>query len=384
MAAFRRSAYSPTERICSAESAVVIWGCGMLRNRPDGNVGASVGDALRQIWPPFVLVAGLLLIGAVAASDGLFEAIGSRLASIPGNGFALFIALMGLVAGVTVVLNLDTSVVFLTPIVLHAARRRRIPERAFLYGVVLMSNSASLLLPGSNLTNLLVLLPLHVSGGVYASRMAPAWAAAVVITIVVLIAWRWRDLRVRRTGALATAPFRIGLGAVGIVVATVLVIVFENAAIPVAAAGIVLALGQVMLTHRMSARAAIRAVNVPMLTVVFVIAVALGTLARAWSGPGHLMTSVGAWPSALIGASSAAAVNNLPAAVMLSARPPAHPLPLLIGLNLGPNLVVWGSLSALLWLRVARAHGAEPSPRTYSAIGSVLVPVSIVAALLAL
>ena len=77
------------------------------------------------------------------------------------------------------------------------------------------------------------------------------------------------------------------------------------------------------------------------------------------------------------------AVNNLPASVLLTPHPPVHMVALLIGLNLGPNLAVTGSLSAILWLRVARSLGATPSIRTYSLIGSVLVPCSIAAALLA-
>src|SRR5437868_7907026 len=91
----------------------------------------------RQAWPPFVLVTGLLLIGAVAAADGLFEALGARLAHARLGARGLLLALLGLVAVVTAVLNLDTAVVFLTPVLVHAARRRRLDERPFLYGSAL-------------------------------------------------------------------------------------------------------------------------------------------------------------------------------------------------------------------------------------------------------
>jgi len=53
-------------------------------------------------------------------------------------------------------LNLDTSVVFLTPVLLQTARFRSVKEEAFLYGSIFMANAASLLLLGSNLTNILV------------------------------------------------------------------------------------------------------------------------------------------------------------------------------------------------------------------------------------
>jgi Na+/H+ antiporter NhaD/arsenite permease-like protein len=54
---------------------------------------------------------------------------------------------------------------------------------------------------------------------------------------------------------------------------------------------------------------------------------------------------------------------------------------LLIGLDRGPNLVVTGSLSAIFWLQVAKREGATPSIRSYSAVGVVMVPLTIMAAL---
>jgi arsenical pump membrane protein len=74
-------------------------------------------------------------------------------------------------------------------------------------------------------------------------------------------------------------------------------------------------------------------------------------------------------------------VNNLPAASLLAARTPGHPFALLIGLNLGPNLFVTGSLAWLLWLRAARSAGARPSLARASRIGAVAVPLSMAAAL---
>src|SRR5438067_2813229 len=146
----------------------------------------TIVSAGSQAWPPFVLVAGLLLIGAVAAADGLFDATGARLARTRLGARGLLIALLGLVAVVTAVLNLDTSVVFLTPVLVHAARRRGLDERPFLYGSVFMSNSASLLLPGSNLTNLLVLRHDPISGTAFAVSMLPAWLVACALTAALL------------------------------------------------------------------------------------------------------------------------------------------------------------------------------------------------------
>src|SRR5690242_13599571 len=117
----------------------------------------AILGAAGQSWPPFVLVFGLLLVGRAAADEGLFEALGARLARARLGSRGLLLALLALVAVVTAVLNLDTAVVFLTPVLVHAARAREVDERPFLYGSVFMANAGSLLLPGSNLTNLLVL-----------------------------------------------------------------------------------------------------------------------------------------------------------------------------------------------------------------------------------
>jgi arsenical pump membrane protein len=127
-----------------------------------------------------------------------------------------------------------------------------------------------------------------------------------------------------------------------------------------------------------------QAVNPFLLAMLFAVAASIGTLARLWHGPSRLMAGANAWATAWIAAGAAGAVNNLPAAVLLSARLPAHLPALLLGLDLGPNLVVTGALSAVLWLRIARAEGAAPSALTYSKIGLVLVPLSITAGLLAL
>jgi len=86
----------------------------------------------------------------------------------------------------------------------------------------------------------------------------------------------------------------------------------------------------------------------------------------------------------VVAACSSLLVNNLPAAVVLSARPAAHPNALLLGLDIGPNLAFTGSLSALLWLQAARAVGAHASLRDYSRLGVVLVPGTLALTLAAL
>ncbi len=118
-----------------------------------------------------------------------------------------------------------------------------------------------------------------------------------------------------------------------------------------------------------------------MLVGLFGVAVALGTVGRAWSGPATLLSHLDSWGTAVVGAFLSVVVNNLPAASLLAARVPPRPFALLVGLNIGPNLFVTGSLAWLLWLRSARSAGARPSIARASLLGMVAVPLSMAAAL---
>jgi arsenical pump membrane protein len=337
---------------------------------------AEARAAASQAWPPFVLVAGLLLVGIVAHEDGLFDALAAAADRVPGSTAVLLLVLLGVVALVTVLLNLDTSVAFITPVLILAARRRGATEKAFLYGVFFMSNSASLLLPGSNLTNLLVLAREHVAGALFAARMFPAWVAAVAITaVVVLVIYRLGPPSSGRPEEPAR-PQRVGtLGLTATLAVAVLVLVLRQPALPVLAIGVA-----AVAIRGLSTRHVNEALGPAVLVGLFGLAVGLGTLARSWDGPSHLIRTAGGWETAVIGAGGAALLNNLPAAVLFTAKRPPHPRALLLGLNLGPNLVVTGSLSALLWYRAAKRTGAHPSLATVTRIGIVLVPLSIAAA----
>jgi arsenical pump membrane protein len=77
-------------------------------------------------------------------------------------------------------------------------------------------------------------------------------------------------------------------------------------------------------------------------------------------------------------------VNNLPAASLLAAKRPPHPYTLLVGLNVGPNLFVTGSLAWVLWRRAAHTAGARPEIRRAVSLGVVSVPLAIAAAVLVL
>jgi arsenical pump membrane protein len=335
-----------------------------------------------QDWPPFVLVAGLLLVGLVADEDHLFSAGGHLLARFCTNGVLLYTGTVLLVLVVTTLLNLDTSVTFLTPVVVYAARSRGEGEAPLLAACLLLSNAGSLLLPGSNLTNLIVLGHLHLSGGAFFAHMAlPALAAAAVTALAVALAHH-RALHTTRIATIEPEHPVLGVGLVAVVAVTVLVVVLRSPALPVAAVGLAACALRANRDGdgRAAARSAVRILGVPVLLGLFGLAVALGTLGRSWSGPATLLSHLNAWGTAALAAVTSVLVNNLPSASLLAARQPPHPFALLIGLNVGPNLFVTGSLAWILWLRAARNAGGHPDVRRTSLLGLLSVPVAIGAA----
>jgi arsenical pump membrane protein len=344
----------------------------------------ALRDAALQAWPPFVLVTGLLLIGLVAHDDGLFARAGSLLEQLPGPPAALLAGGIALVAVVTAVLNLDTAVVFLTPVLVLAARARGVDEEPFLYAAVYLANASSLYLPGSNLTNLLVLAEDPIPGSAFAARLLAPAAAATLATAAGLWLLFRRRLGHHRPPHPHPATRRGGawVGLPAAAAAAGLTLGLAHPAVAVLGVGL-LAVAIEVARGRLALAAVVRSVGPAVLTLLFLASVALGAIARVWDGPAALLAGAGRWETAGIGALAAVGLNNLPATVLLSAQAPPHPRALLIGLNLGPNLAVTGSLSAYLWLRAARQVGARPSVAAFSRRGIVLAPLAIAAALAA-
>jgi arsenical pump membrane protein len=359
---------------------------------PIGMAAAIVGawlapnaarGAADQAWPPFVLVTGLLLIGSVAAEDGVFKVAGDRLADLSRSGVLTYVAAMGAVTLVTATLNLDTAVVFLTPVLMATARRRGSGVAPFLYASIFMANASSLFLPGSNLTNLIALAGRGQTGGSFFALMAPAAIGAVVVTGLGLTVWARSDLRGTSSLHGDATPLKVGLGVVGVLAATLLSIALSSPAIPVVVVGVVLTAVR-MIQRRLTFRSAGETLGGTVLLGLYGLAVAMGTLGRVWAYPAHLLMHSGAAETTVLAALATIVLNNLPAASLLAAHHPSHPAQLLLGLNVGPNLFVTGSLAWFLWFRVARTNGASPSLAQSTRLGLVLAPLALLFASLCL
>jgi arsenical pump membrane protein len=342
-------------------------------------------DEAQAIGPTLALLGGLLVLGDGCERAGLFDALAARIAVGAGGSPQRLLALVfAAAAAVTAVLGLDATVVLLTPAAFAAARRARLDARPSLYACTHLANSASVLLPVSNLTNLLAFRAADVSFTHFAALMVLPWAALLGVEWIGLRRWFAGELDAPagRTphDALPPVPVR----ALAVLAAT-----FAGFLIGVDPAwpAVIGALTMVAV-ERVKPLDVLRAVDVPLL--VFVLGLAIIVRAVGAHGVGDLAADVlpsGDGLLALIGVTLVAAVlanllNNVPAVLLLlpaaAAGGTATVLAVLIGVNAGPNLTPTGSLATLLWRRVLRARDSEPSLVEFLKLGAVTVPPALI------
>lgn len=362
----------------------------------------SVHDAAAEVATLLHVVAFLgavLVLAQLCDDEGLFEAAGAAMARADvGPPQHLLRRVFVIAACLTAVLSLDATVVLLTPVVLMMVRRRRAPIRPHAYATAHLANTASLLLPVSNLTNLLAFQATGLSFVRFTALMAAPW---LVATAVVYLIFRWffrADLRATpehlRAGPPPPVPVFalvvLGLTLAGFVVAET----FGVAPAWAAVAGATVLAGRGLVLRRSTSVGILRAANAGFL--VFVLALGVVVRAVVDNGLGDRMSALlpaGSGLAALLGVAAVAAVlanlvNNLPATLVLAPLvAPAGPvavLAVLIGVNIGPNLTYAGSLSNLLWRRVLRRYGVPAGVGEYTRLGLCTVPPTLLAAVLAL
>ncbi len=313
----------------------------------------------------------------------------------------LFLMIYGVGTVVTVFLSNDATAVVLTPAVFAAARAAGAEPLPYLFACAFIANAASFLLPISNPANLVL----------YASHMPPllSWlghflipsALSIGATLTVLLLMERGRLRetIRADVAQPALPAGGVLAAIGIG-ATVIVLMGTSAAgfqlgMPTALAGI--ATSAIVVTRKREAPwAVLRGVSWPVLPLVaglFVLVAGLrqtGVLAQLSNllhrAAAHSDMGAAAGGSALL-ALACNLMNNLPAGLIASSTiAAAHPSAqvtdaLLIGVDLGPNLSVTGSLATILWLTALRREGLEVGFGAFLVRGAALMPVALLLAL---
>ncbi|MGI8778615.1 MAG: SLC13 family permease [Solirubrobacteraceae bacterium] len=192
-----------SEAVAAAAGAVALVAAGA--------VGLShAGDALGELGPTVGFLAALLLIADGCRREGLFEAIGVVMArGSRGSPRRLLAFVFVTGAGVTAVLSLDATVVLLTPVVFATAARMRTSPKPHVYACSHLANSASLLLPVSNLTNLLAFDASELSFVRFAALMALPTIAAVGVEWLVISRFFGVDLGRPRRRTPPPAPVEL-------------------------------------------------------------------------------------------------------------------------------------------------------------------------------
>ncbi len=384
------------EAVAAAPAAVILIAAGAIR------VSDAAAEA-RRLGPVIGFLVAILVLAHLCDDDGLFRACGAwmaRSAAGPAQHAEprrLLTQVFGIAAVTTAVLSLDATVVLLTPVVFATAARLEVRARPHVYACTHLANSASLLLPVSNLTNLLALAASGLAFGRFAALMALPWLAVIGTEYVVFRRFFATDLGPR--GA------RVHGEGTGLPVFTLAVVALTLAGFAGAsAAGVNPAwaafAGAAVLAVRALARRRVRPVDLVRAADipfgVFVLALGIVVTAVVGNGLGRtlapLLPSGTSLPALLATAALAAALanvcNNLPA--VLALLPLAAPsgagavLAVLLGVNIGPNLTYTGSLATLLWRRILQRHGSAPDLGEFTRLGLLTVPAGLVLAVLAL
>lgn len=359
-----------------------------------GAVGlGALRAAVDQTWDVLLFLTGMMLVAWVADRAGVFVWLADGCALLArGSGWALFAGVIVLAAAITPLLSLDTTVIMLTPVVYGIATRRRLDPLPMLYACVFIANTGSLLLPVSNLSNLLLYHQLGLGFGQFAGLLWLPNLVAIITTGVVLGVIFRRRIPVRFTpradplppadGWLRLAALLVGLTLVGLMVCGLAGVPLSFPAL--AGGGTMVAAG--LAGRRFGVRHAVGAITWPVIVFMFAMTVLVHGVDRVLLAgiPVRLPENpvAGLWLSAALAGLGSNVINNLPMAVLaLSFLPPADGVSsnalavgTLIGVNIGPTLTTFGSLATILWLAQLRERRVRVTLRDYLRVALVTTP----------
>jgi arsenical pump membrane protein len=364
--------------------------------------GAEAEANLRRIAPLLLFLGSVIVLASLTRAALVFDVLAARLAIIGGGSYpALFLLCVAFAATTTALFNLDTTAVLLTPVFLALAPRARIAALPLAMTTIWLANTASLLLPISNLTNLLAADRVALSTPEFAGRMWAPQLASVAATMAFLWACYWRrgargsdrylpPEPVRLRTAQQRVLFWVAAAACLLFVLAILV-VREDIGYAAAAAAVLVVAAFAALD-----RSKLRLSLVPwqlliLVTGLFLVVPTLsrhGLLEVVASLVGTAPDGLGALRTAAAGAGLSNLVNNLPAYAAAEAAVPVgnhdQLLALLLGTNIGPIVTPWASLATLLCLESCRRHGLRVPLRRFAVTGLGLATVALTASVAAL
>jgi len=376
--------------------------CGLL------GAAAALQAALRGL-DVYLFLAGMMLLAELARREGLFDWLAAwtvRLAR--GSARRLFLLVYGVGIVVTVFMSNDATAVVLTPAVYAVARKCGARPLPYLFACAMVANAASFVLPISNPANLVVFGSQPPPLLDWLRRFALPSLCAVGVTYAVLRRWFAAELAVKLDTAVAVEAgvpglsssartVAWGLGAVALVMTAASASGRQLGAPTLAAAGAVAAV--LFIGQRRSPWPTLRSLSWSVLLLVaglFVLVRAIedtglvAALAQGLQAGAAASTAAAAWAGGVAVALLGNPVNNLPAGLLAaSLLSGAHADPtiynaVMIGIDLGPNLSVTGSLATILWLEAIRREGDDVSAWSFLKVGLVAMPAALLPALAAL
>ncbi|MEC3913917.1 SLC13 family permease [Nocardia sp. CDC160] len=353
---------------------------------------------MRRIAPLLLFLGSVIVLAQLARRAKVFDVIAHRLAIVAGGNYVgLFLLCVLFAATTTMVLNLDTTAVLLTPVMLALAVPARIPPLPLAMTTLWLANTASLLLPVSNLTNLLAADRVALTATGFAAGMWLPQLLSIAVTMACLWWWYWRRAQrgadryvvpepIRLENARERVLFYASGGACVLFVVAIPVVGDRIGIAATVAAAIAVAACAVY------DRAALRWSLFPWRLLVFVSGLFLVVPTLSLHGLSHVMadligrdgSGLGVIRAAGAGAALSNVVNNLPAytagEAVIADGERNQLLALLIGVNVAPVVTPWASLATLLCLEFCRTHAVEVPLRKFVLTGLVLAVAATAAA----
>jgi arsenical pump membrane protein len=387
----RRSRLGPLRRLDVLDRIALALLLAGLLCLPTGLLPVADAHAtMHRILPLLLFLGTVIVLAELAAAAEVFDVVASRMAiAAGGSTWGLFLCCVALASLTTITLNLDTTAVLLTPVMLVLARKISVRAVPMAVTTVWLANTASLLLPVSNLTNLLAADRVALSPLAFAQRLWLPQVVAIAVTMLFawLFYWRHNDRRYRPPDVHVPGdPLLCGVAAM----ACLAFIVGIVAEVQLGLAS-TLSAGLLTLAFAVRNRRALRPALVPWRLLVFVTGLFLVVQTFGAHGLDTVVSGlignhggpVGALRTAATGAALSNIVNNLPAYVAGEAVVPIvdseRLLALLIGTNVGPIVTPWASLATLLWYERCVAHGVDIGLRRFMLTSAGLAVTGLVA-----
>ncbi|MGA7995799.1 MAG: arsenic transporter [Bradyrhizobium sp.] len=366
---------------------------------PDALAAAGKGTDV------YFFLVGMMLLAEVARQEGLFDWLAAwAVRHSQGSAKRLFLIVYVVGTVVTVLLSNDATAVVLTPAVYAATRAAKVEPLPYLFVCAFIANAASFVLPISNPANLVV----------FGKQMPPLadWLRIFALPSVVAIVATYLALRLTQRHALDSEVAEIddisplttggGLAAFGIVLTAVVLLVASamgrDLGLPTFVAGAAVT-AVILLIGRQSPLPVLRDISwsvLPLVAGLFILVEglnrtgalpALAVILREATAASPQATS---WIAGIVVAVASNLANNLPVGLIAAttsqiAQVPAHVTgAILIGVDLGPNLSVTGSLATILWLIALRREGEGVSALRFLKLGIVIMPPALLLSLAAL